>query len=75
MAETRRDDQALGMNSPITRRDFLQGTSALVAGAAACSLPEEWDGGARAPSESAPYPPALDGMRGSNEPAYQVAHL
>ncbi len=68
------------MDRPITRRDFLHGASALVAGAVACSVPEtaqieerqsgvEWTPGA-----SPGYPPALEGLRGSQAGSFEVAH-
>ena len=72
-------DHALGLDRPISRRDFLAGTGVAVASAAACGLPQD------APLEpkaktSLPgsgfvdYPPAKEGLRGSDPSAYRVAH-
>ena len=73
MGRTKPGDPDLGMDRPITRRDFLHGAGALVAGAVACTRPEA------APIEaptSAPagYPPALGGLRGSQTGSFEVAH-
>lgn len=62
----------LGMNCEITRRDIIHGAGVLGAGMvmplslSACgdSLPEQTD----------LYPPALTGMRGNHEGAFEVAH-
>src|SRR5262249_45213225 len=68
-------DRALGMSSPITRRDFLNGVSLAVAGSVlapelARAFEQEF-----AP-ERAPdyYPPTRTGMRGSHEGSFEVAH-
>jgi spermidine dehydrogenase len=58
----------LGMDAPITRRDFLNGV-ALTIGASA--IP----GGLRAFAEGREYyPPALTGLRGSHVGSFEVAH-
>ncbi len=60
----------------ITRRDFLNGVAVGIAGAwiGGC----DWVGGQSMPAEAqnAPgyYPPILNGMRGSHEGSYAVAH-
>ena len=59
----------LGMNCPITRRDFLNGVAIGVGGVlAAPHLASALDAPAFAP-ENAPdyYPPALMGMRGNHD--------
>ena len=69
-------DRNLGMDRPITRRDFLNGASIAVAGSllspsgvAIASSPTP------APEESADhYPPTLTGLRGSHPGAFEVAH-
>src|SRR5579872_1689734 len=63
-------DRELGMDRPITRRDFLNGV-AIGAGAALLSTPN-----ARAAAQDQPgyYPPLLTGMRGSHDGSYEVAH-
>jgi spermidine dehydrogenase len=70
-----RRDRDLGMGRPITRRDFLNGAALGVGGAlAARGL------SARALADTPPgspsdyYPPALTGLRGSNEGSYAVGH-
>jgi spermidine dehydrogenase len=71
-----RKDQKLGMNCPITRRDFLNGV-ALTAGGilAAPHFLTALDSQAYAP-EKAPdyYPPALMGMRGNHDGTFTFAH-
>lgn len=67
MANSTRD-QALGMDRPITRRDFLNGV-ALTVGATAAGI-----GSRAARADGAAYPPALTGLRGHNPGAYGVMH-
>jgi spermidine dehydrogenase len=66
-------DRELGMDRPITRRDFLNGVAVGVAGTwlAGC----HWDVPS-AEAQNAPgyYPPALTGMRGSHPGSYDVGH-
>ncbi|MDB6083731.1 MAG: hypothetical protein JWN43_1612, partial [Gammaproteobacteria bacterium] len=64
-------DVELGMDRPISRRDFVNGTAMALAGAAAgAAIPGEC-----VFAEPAFYPPALTGMRGSGYPgAYTTAH-
>ena len=56
----------LGMNRPITRRDFVGGVAVAISG----SLSWRWTE-AQGPSL---YPPTLTGMRGSHDGAFEVAH-
>jgi spermidine dehydrogenase len=73
-------DHELGMDRRITRRDFLDGVALTVGGLmlggsalSACG----WGGASRASFDTpdlSPYPPALTGMRGSTNAAYQVPH-
>ncbi|HTZ73801.1 MAG TPA: NAD(P)-binding protein [Candidatus Aquilonibacter sp.] len=69
--ETR--DRELGMHRQITRRDFLDGVAVAIGGSllgfhgAALGAPRQ-DGAASA------YPPALTGMRGSTDAAFQYPH-
>ena len=70
-----KDNQRLGMNCAITRRDFLNGV-AIGAGAIASS---GWlaavDADEFAPEKAANYyPPALTGMRGNHDGTYTYAH-
>ncbi len=85
----KRDDDALGMNCPISRRDFVHGV-ALAAGGAA--LPG-WTGsakaavrageGASASTQAAfdpagagrDYPPERLGLRGSHPGSFEAAHV
>jgi spermidine dehydrogenase len=77
-------DRALGMNRKITRRDFFNGISIAVGGAALASMlpalgstQEIGSTQTVAPApESDPsyYPPALMGMRGNHEGSYTYAH-
>jgi TAT (twin-arginine translocation) pathway signal sequence len=67
------DDNALGMNQHISRRDFVGGA---LATATAIGL----SGPASAAQPSAPplaanyYPPALQGLRGSHPGSFEAAH-
>jgi spermidine dehydrogenase len=70
-------DRALGMDRPITRRDFLNGVSvtvggALVAPALVEALGDPQQAGTAAPASD--YPPARTGMRGSHPGSFEVAH-
>ena len=67
MSESR--DKQLGMIRRITRRDFLNGVARTTA--AAITLPF-WFSELNAGAED--YPPALTGMRGSNDGSFEVAH-
>ena len=70
---TKADDSSLGMDRKITRRDFINGISALAAGA--FLLPQIAAAQEFAP-EQAPdyYPPALTGLRGDHAGSFEVAH-
>ncbi|MBW2542525.1 MAG: NAD(P)-binding protein [Deltaproteobacteria bacterium] len=73
----KRSDRELGMDRPITRRDFLNGVGAVAAGSLlpASALAEaatSLEG--HAPATGA-YPPRLTGMRGSHPGAFETAHL
>jgi spermidine dehydrogenase len=60
------------MDRPITRRDFLNGVAVALTTAL---VPPRWlPAGENAPATPAAYPPALTGMRGSHDGAYEVAH-
>ena len=67
----------LGMNRPITRRDFVGGVAVAISG----SMAWRWsEAGAPAASyeqrqvHANTYPPVRTGMRGSHEGSYEVAH-
>jgi spermidine dehydrogenase len=63
-------DRDLGMDRDITRRDFLNGVAVAITGAL---VPPRWVSAAG--DAPVAYPPALTGMRGSHEGAYEAAHL
>ena len=81
----KKSDLDLGMNRPITRRDFLNGASVAVGGVGAIGAASMPSGGVDAteagsthqgpgPFGDEYYPPKLTGMRGSHEGSYEVAH-
>ena len=62
------DDRWLGLDRPISRRDFLDGVALGLSGAMA--LPGLLEG-----SQDAPYyPPSLTGLRGAHVGAYEAFH-
>lgn len=63
-------DIALGMDRPISRRDFLNGVVLSVAGVAATTLLR----GTAHASAPASYPPSLGGLRGHSETAMSIMH-
>jgi spermidine dehydrogenase len=67
-----RSDRELGLDRPITRRDFLDGVAVGVGALGAAGSAQA----ATQFAQDAPgyYPPALTGMRGSHDGAYDVAH-
>ncbi len=72
-------DRELGMDRPITRRDFLNGVAIGLGSMAASSMLTSCVGHASFDSSSAPdaaesYPPAAGGMRGSPAGSFEVAH-
>src|SRR5215467_13726382 len=71
-------DHELGMQTNITRRDFLNGVAVGAAGVAAGALFPGLLGaqGSQRFAQDAPgyYPPTLTGMRGSHPGAFEVAH-
>jgi spermidine dehydrogenase len=62
-------DQDLGMNRPITRRDFVHG-----AGLAALGMLLPGCGNTGPTSSKSGYPPTRTGMRGSHPGSFEVAH-
>ena len=64
------------MSKNITRRDFLNGVSLSVAGAAFMSSQNLLAGGVKAASGITGdyYPPTLTGLRGSHQGAFEVSH-
>jgi spermidine dehydrogenase len=85
MKKSRSQDRILGMDRPITRRDFLNGvaigTAALAGAPLLAEPPASKPGTAAAATPSiaaqdAPgyYPPLLTGMRGSHPGSFESAH-
>ncbi|UJW84426.1 NAD(P)-binding protein [Devosia sp. SL43] len=62
-------DRQLGMDRPITRRDFLNGVALATAGIAATAL---MPGAAHA--QGSAYPPKIAGLRGHSETAMNIMH-
>ena len=69
MRDDKFDDRAIGMDRPITRRDFLNGI-AIGTAALACNPLIA----AAAPDAPDYYPPLLTGMRGSHAGSFEAAH-
>jgi spermidine dehydrogenase len=73
-------DRRLGMDRPITRRDFLNGvaigTAALACGDSLLAAPGTAAAAPGAAAQDAPgyYPPSLTGMRGSHPGSFEAAH-
>jgi spermidine dehydrogenase len=69
------DDHNLGMDRPITRRDFMNG-AAMVIGAAL--LPQgsasQSNGQTEPQNKSGYYPPTKTGLRGSHLGSFEIAH-
>jgi spermidine dehydrogenase len=70
------NDRELGMDRPITRRDFLNGVAVGAGGLAASAWLAgcETGAGGTIGQQEATYPPALTGMRGSHPGSYDVGH-
>jgi spermidine dehydrogenase len=68
-------DKPLGMDRPISRRDFLDGVALTIGGTLISSAALAFNESPRAP-EKAPdyYPPALTGIRGNHEGSFTYAH-
>jgi len=67
----------LGMNRPITRRDFVGGVAVAISGSLAWRWSEAGDPSAsylQRQVHADTYPPIRTGMRGSHEGSYEVAH-
>jgi spermidine dehydrogenase len=67
-------DRFLGMDRPISRRDFLNGASAVAAGALLPACASESGAGAPGFEPPGDYPPARTGLRGSHAGSFEVAH-
>jgi spermidine dehydrogenase len=70
-----RRDRELGMDRHITRRDFINGIAAGVAGGTLLAGASRTLAAAQAQAQpSSYYPPALTGLRGSHVGSFEVAH-
>ena len=69
------DDKYLGMNCPISRRDFLNGVALTIGSALIPPAALAFDESLYSP-EKVPgyYPPALTGMRGNHDGSFTYAH-
>ena len=69
------DDKYLGMDRPITRRDFINGSAVVVGGSLLGRHPFLFgQGQAEAQNEKGYYPPILTGLRGSHVGSFETAH-
>lgn len=68
------EDRRLGMDRPITRRDFLDGIAMTVGSAAALSAFGAGRAAAFTPAEDAAYPPRSNGLQGQTGAAQNVMH-
>ena len=66
-------DRRLGMGSPITRRDFLNGVAVGVGGAMAGWMSPDLET-LMAQGSAGAYPPALTGLRGSHPGSFEALH-
>src|SRR5690349_13357431 len=68
-------DRYLGMDRPITRRDFINGAAVAIGGAffAGTAL-GEGPRGFEQSNQSEYYPPVLTGLRGSHPGSFETAH-
>ena len=68
-------DRYLGMDRPITRRDFLNGAAVVIGGALiAGTTLGEGRTGIEPSNQADDYPPALTGLRGSHPSSFETAH-
>jgi spermidine dehydrogenase len=64
-------DRYLGMDRPITRRDFINGAAVMVGGTLLGGSTLSGESGSTYPSDS---PPQLTGLRGSHPGSFETAH-
>ncbi|HEX2665768.1 MAG TPA: NAD(P)-binding protein [Candidatus Acidoferrum sp.] len=68
-------DRYLGMDRPITRRDFLNGAAVVIGGALiAGTTLGEGRTGIEPSNQADDYPPRLTGLRGSHPGSFETAH-
>jgi spermidine dehydrogenase len=68
------NDRRLGMDRPITRRDFLDGVAMTISGATALSAFGTRPAAAFTPADNPAYPPASTGLQGQTDAAQWVMH-
>jgi spermidine dehydrogenase len=73
---SRYDDRDLGMDRPITRRDFFHGAAVVGAGLfAGVHHPRQAEAQTQARGAATPpYPPAVTGLRGSHRGSFETTH-
>ncbi len=78
MAKREPGDRDLGLDRPITRRDFVHGTGATLATVALGGVSHAADRASHAASGSrttgGPYPPLRSGLRGAHPGSFETAH-
>jgi spermidine dehydrogenase len=68
-------DRFLGMDRPITRRDFLNGAAVIVGGALVAGTTFSGTAAQTEPqNRSGYYPPNLTGLRGSHPGSFEISH-
>lgn len=67
-------DRDLGLDRPISRRDFLNGLAIGTGALGALSASDRLRSGLWPIQSASPYPPALTGLRGSNDGSFENAH-
>jgi len=67
-------DRELGLDQPITRRDFLNGVAIGIGALGSLSPAELLRTGLYPQAGADEYPPALMGLRGSHDGAFETAH-
>src|SRR5437667_9183206 len=68
-------DRYLGMDRPITRRDFINGAAVIVAGSLLTGTRLSGRSSeTKQPGQADDYPPELTGLRGSHPGSFETAH-
>jgi len=68
-------DRELGMDRPITRRDFMNGAAMAIGAAIMPGTAGAWPSAVLEPQDRAEYdPPILTGLRGSHPGSFEIAH-
>jgi spermidine dehydrogenase len=69
------DDRRLGMDRPITRRDFMNGAAMVIGASLLPHAPGAHSFNSQEPqNQSGYYPPTRTGMRGSHPGSFETAH-